>query len=173
MAPAHRHPVTAGLGFVLGLVVLVALPAVAVQAHSDLVRSYPAADARVEAPPDQISLEFAGPMVLAEDGIEVRGPDGDVLPSTVLGSATRDVFLAVLDPGAPAGVWTVAYDGLSLDGHRVLGSFTFVSGAAGSDGSAAAGGGHGAGGLAVLLLTLAAGFAAVLHVLTPPSGAVP
>lgn len=169
MAPSRPDLVTAALGLlVLGLLVL--LPAATAQAHSDLVSSYPAADAQVEAPPDQITLEFAGPMVMAENGVEVRGPDGEVLPATVLGSATSDVFLAVLDPGAPAGVWTVEYDGLSLDGHRVLGSFTFVSGDVVLGGAPAPEGGRAVGGLAVLLLTLAAGFAVLARVLAPTEG---
>lgn len=170
MAPSRTDFVAAVLGlFVLGLLVL--LPAASAGAHSDLVSSFPAADARVDAPPDQITLEFAGPMALAEDGIEVRGPDGEVLAATVLGSATSDVFLAVLEPGAPAGVWTVEYDGLSLDGHRVLGSFSFVSGDVVLGAAAGPEGGRTAAGTAVLLLTLATGFVVVARVLAPSVGA--
>ncbi|HEX6246386.1 MAG TPA: copper resistance CopC family protein [Nocardioidaceae bacterium] len=138
-------------------------------AHTDLLSSSPADGGRVAEPPDQVTLEFLSALVLADDGLVVRGPDGEVLPGRVLASASRTVFTVALEQGAPSGVWTVEYDGVSLDGHPVTGEVVFsVGGGAVAPLSPASDPANFLGGVATVLLAMAVGFVVLLRGLVEP-----
>ena len=172
-APTRRHPVRRRVAAAL------ALPALAVGAgpttalaHTDLVSSYPAAGQELGSVPDQVTLEFASPLVLTGEGIVVRGPDGEAVDADVLGSASGDVFVAVLETDADEGTWHIDYAGMSTDGHRVVGGFSFLAG--GGTGATGATApvrptGPPVTGVAVLLVVLAVGFVVVVRDLVPPA----
>lgn len=138
-------------------------------AHTDLLSSSPADGAQVADPPEQVTLEFLSALVLADDGLVVRGPDGEALQGRVLASASRTLFTVVLESGAPSGVWTVEYDGVSLDGHTVTGEVVFsVGGGAVATSGPTAGPTNLLGGLGTVLLVMAAGFVVLLRRLVEP-----
>lgn len=169
-APTRRHPVRRRVGAVLGLLVLgVGSSATAAAAHTDLLSSYPAAGQELGSVPDQVTLEFASPMLMTGDGIVVRGPDGEAVDADVLGSASGDVFVAVLEAGAEEGTWSIEYDGMSTDGHRVVGGFSFLAGPSGGAMAPVQPIGPPATGVAVLLVVLALGFVVVVRDLAPPA----
>lgn len=109
---------------------LVALPALVVglaapaSAHSRLVATSPAADATVAAPPTEITLTFSESISSRYIRVAVTGPDGaphtDGAPR-VQGGTVHQPLTATSN-----GVYTVAYQAVSADGHPVGGTFTFT-----------------------------------------------
>ena len=155
----------------LVLVLLTFVPVAPAAGHTDLLSSRPNDGARVDEPPEDISLEFVSAFAPSEDGFVVRGPAGEPLPVNVLASTTRTVFtIEIREPGDP-GVWTVEFDGIStVDGHQVTGSLTFAVGDTASI-AAGVGGGSGRllGGAGVLLLAIAMGLVVLLRGLVQPA----
>lgn len=128
---ARTATLAAAAAIALGSIA-VAAPA---SAHDQLVASDPAADATIDALPEQLTLVYSGELIDAEDGtaVQVLSPSGE----DVAGEATidgTDVDVPLTDGGA--GDYEVTWRVVSNDGHPVDGSFGFsVSGDAGSDDS--------------------------------------
>lgn len=94
-------------------------------AHNSLISTSPAADATVPTTPSEVVLTFDEPAVALGTQIVVTGPAGPVQAG-----AARMVGTAVvqaLEPGAPAGRYTVDWRVASADGHPVTGSYTFTA----------------------------------------------
>ncbi len=94
-------------------------------AHAALVASDPAEGARIEAPPQNVTLTFNEPIQQQFAAVAVTGPDGG---SHTVGEPTatgREVSIALDGLGA-AGSYTVAYRVVSADGHPVAGQYRFV-----------------------------------------------
>ncbi|MEU8074272.1 copper resistance CopC family protein [Catellatospora citrea] len=104
----------------LGALLLGATPA---WAHNALVEASPKKDATLTAAPSAVKLTFLA--TLKSDGtkLTVTGPDAATAasgPVTVTGKTVSAPFT-----GVAGGVYTVAYEVLSKDGHLVKGSYKF------------------------------------------------
>ncbi|HWL40817.1 MAG TPA: copper resistance protein CopC [Gemmatimonadaceae bacterium] len=121
--------------FVLGLGL--AAPAVAGGAakalHATLLRSTPAADARLTTAPRSIRLVFSEPIVAELSRIVLTGPEGraENIP-VVLDAAGANTLVGSL-PALPNGQHLVAWRIVSADGHPVSGRFSFSLAQAGLD----------------------------------------
>ncbi|WP_375430738.1 copper resistance protein CopC [uncultured Friedmanniella sp.] len=122
--------VLAGAAFVL---VAAAGPAAA---HDVLTRTAPGNGATVAVTPASVVLTFDAPAIALGTKIDVTGPSGPIqqgAPVLVDNTVTQ-----ALQPGAPAGRYTVEWRITSADGHPVSGSFTFAARAAGTGDPASA-----------------------------------
>lgn len=109
---------------VLGLTVLVGwVTAVGASAHNALVSTSPADRAVVASVPATVVLTFDEPAIAMGTQLVVTGPSGPVqsgVPRLVDNTVSQD-----LQPGAPAGAYTVVWRVTSADGHPVSGTFVF------------------------------------------------
>lgn len=130
------------LNALLGAVVLAAALLGAVgpaSAHDAAESTSPAAGATVPAPPEKVSVTFnhnplaIGSQIAVTDAAGANWADGPV-------EIVDNVASEKLKPGAPGGLFTVAWRVASSDGHPIEGSFTFTAtaGTAGSTAPAAA-----------------------------------
>jgi methionine-rich copper-binding protein CopC len=102
---------------------LALLPAPA-QAHTRAVASWPAAGQVLNAPPDRVTVLYAGDP-LRQVRVAVTGPDGAPL---AVGDPVQDGLLvsqAVAASSAP-GVYTATFTGVAVDLHTITGSFEFT-----------------------------------------------
>ena len=115
---------------VLGVVaVLTGGTATVASAHDALVGTSPADGSTVGAFPGQVTLTFDQPALALGSTVLVAGPGGPVTigPTRV----TDNRVTQAVQPGAPAGRYTVTWRVTSIDGHPVSGSFGFAATAAG------------------------------------------
>jgi copper resistance protein C len=104
-------------------------------AHNVLKSSSPADGKKVARTPTSVMLTFDEPAIAIGTKLVITGPEGPVQigkPSLVDNTVTQD-----LQPGSPAGAYTVDWRVTSADGHPISGSFTFTAEAAASGPSAA------------------------------------
>jgi len=104
-------------------------------AHNVLKSSSPADGKKVARTPSSVVLTFDEPAIAIGTKLVITGPEGPVQigkPSLVDNTVTQD-----LQPGSPAGAYTVDWRVTSADGHPISGSFTFTAEAAASGPSAA------------------------------------
>jgi hypothetical protein len=123
----------------LAVVIAMASPARTASAHAVLVRSEPAADARLTAPPAEIRMWFSEPLEPAFSGARLLRATGE----EVIGAAVRfdsgdGTRMSLGVDALVPGFYTVAWHTLSpVDGHEWRGNFTFV--VLNADGSTPAG----------------------------------
>ena len=100
-----------------------------VSAHSDLESSTPAADSTVDQAPQTVEVIFSSEVTDAS-GLDVLGPDGTSVSAgdsaLDLNDPNRQRVTVDLVAGLPAGVYTVNWTAMSIDGHEETGSFTFT-----------------------------------------------
>jgi copper resistance protein C len=104
-------------------------------AHNVLKSSSPADGKKVARTPSSVVLTFDEPAIAIGTKLVITGPEGPVQigkPSLVDNTVTQD-----LQPGSPAGAYTVDWRVTSADGHPISGSFTFTAEAAASGPSTA------------------------------------
>ena len=105
--------------------------------HATLLRSTPAADARLSAVPDSVRLVFSEPVVAELSQIAVTAPDGSVRRlRVVLDPRDSHVLIGAFGPAAN-GRHRIAWRIVSADGHPVAGSFSFSLAAPVADSSTA------------------------------------
>jgi methionine-rich copper-binding protein CopC len=111
-----------GLGVSLGALVTTATP---VAAHTALESSSPGDGARIGVAPDQITLEFTGPIRTRLSKLSVRGPGGERFE---LGSpqATSDTVTQLLRPLGAAGKYQIVFRVVARDGHPLTGTIEFT-----------------------------------------------
>ena len=98
-------------------------------AHNVLKSSNPTDGERIARTPSSVVLTFDEPAIALGTKLVVTGPEGPAqigTPRLVDKTVTQD-----LQPGAPAGAYTVDWRVTSADGHPISGSFTFTAKAAG------------------------------------------
>jgi copper resistance protein C len=98
-------------------------------AHNVLKSTSPADGKKVARPPSSVVLTFDEPAIALGTKLVITGPAGPVQigkPSLVDNTVTQN-----LQPGSPAGAYTVDWRVTSADGHPISGSFTFTAEAAG------------------------------------------
>lgn len=118
----HRWParLTAGLAGVVLALCAVTAPA---SAHTEVTSTIPADQMVLQRPPDAVVVNLTEPALAMGTQVVVTGPSGDVQqgsPRLVDRTITQP-----LQPGAPAGSYTVRWRATSGDGHPVTGTFTF------------------------------------------------
>lgn len=121
----------------LGALLLMALPLLArtVYAHAVVVRSEPAANAKLSETPHEIRLWFTEPLEPRYSSIVLRDAMGTVIntpPSFV--DPTDNYQLVLMTGELPEGLYTVVWRNVSsADGHSVTGSYPFIVGAAAAE----------------------------------------
>ncbi|WP_231921127.1 copper resistance CopC family protein [Micromonospora auratinigra] len=115
------------LGVALGVSVL--LPAAPAAAHNSLTGSDPKDGARLATAPKRIELRFLARPAPDTTKITVTGPDN--VPAGVGAPTFAGSRVSVPFTAGPAGVYIVAYQVSSTDGHQVKGElrFTLTTGA--------------------------------------------
>lgn len=117
-----------GLGFLLGF-------GATAYAHSEVIATTPAADETLAATPASVELFLDETPVAMGTQIVVTGPSGPV--HTGAPEIDETTVTQALQPGSPAGRYTVDWRITSGDGHPINGSFTFTSTEAGGGASTA------------------------------------
>jgi methionine-rich copper-binding protein CopC/putative copper export protein len=117
----------AAWGFVLAGPALVGPATPVVLGHSQLVTSVPAAGDVVAASPTEIRLVFSEPIEPAYTTLDLIGPDGATIASSIGDRDPADQYTLVAAVSSLTdGVYTVNWRALSAaDGHTTSGFFTF------------------------------------------------
>jgi len=98
--------------------------------HLHLLRSDPAADATLAAPPSALRLTFSEAPELAVTSVRLRGPGDRAVALSALARQRGDRATVVATPRAPLahGRYTVTWRTMSHDGHPMRGTFHFTVG---------------------------------------------
>lgn len=98
--------------------------------HLHLLRSDPAADATLAAPPRALRLTFSEAPELAVTSVRLRGPGDRAVALSALARQRGDRATVVATPRAPLGNgrYTVTWRTMSHDGHPMHGTFHFTVG---------------------------------------------
>ena len=98
--------------------------------HLRLLRSDPAADATLAAPPRALRLTFSEAPELAVTSVRLRGPGNRAVALSPLARQRGDRATVVATPRAPLanGHYTVTWRTMSNDGHPMRGTFHFTVG---------------------------------------------
>jgi methionine-rich copper-binding protein CopC len=120
----HIRKFTAAAGLAVAVAVL-ALPAV-VAAHAELVSSDPAAGAKLDTAPSEVTLTFSNEIDPDGSSFEVTDFDGAVVGKGQidLNVADRNVMrgdVTITEPG----IYTVSWTSVALDGDKLHGTFSF------------------------------------------------
>src|SRR6266849_438198 len=112
---------------VAALLAMVALAAPAIAAaHSFLIRSDPAAGARLTKSPPLVTMYFSEPFVAGSEHVSITRSGGAAL--TLPAPQTRASMTRQSLPTHLRGVYVVSWRVLSDDGHISLGEFAFAVG---------------------------------------------
>lgn len=102
-------------------------------AHAVLQATTPSDGARLEAPPDEVSLQFSEPVGIPPGGVRVYDSDGGRVE---VGEASHgddsNVVRVGLRDSLPTDSYIVTWRAVSADGHPVKGAFVFSVGEAGA-----------------------------------------
>lgn len=112
---------------IAGGVVLDVVTAAPAAAHATLVATTPAENARLEAPPAEVTLEFTEGVDVGAGYARVLGPGGERVDT---GTAGEDggVVTIPLRSGLPDASYVVTYRVVSEDAHPISGAYAFVVG---------------------------------------------
>lgn len=96
-------------------------------AHAHLQQQSPAANSEVSAAPHSLTLRFSEGVETRFSGVTLTGPGGNVIETgKVVRSETDKTQLAVtLAQPLSAGVYTVDWHVVSVDGHKTKGQYQF------------------------------------------------
>lgn len=120
-------PLTAAVLSAVVLLVVGAPPAVA---HNALSSTSPAQRETVPRTPTEVVLTFDEPAIAMGTQVVVTGPTGPVQQGAP--RLVDETVSQTLQPGAPAGTYTVTWRVTSSDGHPISDSYTFTSEAVGA-----------------------------------------
>jgi copper transport protein len=95
-------------------------------AHAQLTRTVPEQGAQLATAPTSVTVEFNEPVRAAGTGIQVFAADQARVDSGTTSTEAKQMRIA-LKP-LPEGAYVVVWQGVSLDGHPIRGSFTFQVG---------------------------------------------
>lgn len=127
MSPVRR--LAAGALAAAVVILATALPA---SAHDELVQSTPAADERLESPPETISLVFSGELITLGDsamGAVVLVVDGSGRDwASGAPEVNGNTVTVGVEPGMPVAGYQVRWQVVSQDGHPIAGLVPFTVG---------------------------------------------
>ncbi|HET9873270.1 MAG TPA: copper resistance CopC family protein [Propionibacteriaceae bacterium] len=112
----------------VGALALLGWAAVPASAHNGLLGTNPSDGATLDRTPTSVVLTFDQPALALGSAVVVTGPTGP-LPGGPLRLVDNTVSQDI-EPGAPAGEYTVTWRVTSVDGHPISGEFSFNSAAA-------------------------------------------
>lgn len=121
------------LAIVLAGTALLMGAASAAQAHDSLLGTSPAAGSTTVVVPARITLTLSEPALKVGTAVIVTGPAGPV--QTGKAALSDNTITQRLQPGSPAGAYTVTWRATSSDGHPVSGRFSFTAAKASPGGS--------------------------------------
>jgi methionine-rich copper-binding protein CopC len=113
------------LAVVLAVAALLVGSATAAQAHNILVGTSPAGGSTAKVVPAQVTLTFNEPALALGTVIIVTGPAGQEQSGAAV--LVNNTVTEHLQPGSPAGPYTVLWRVTSADGHPVSGTFSFTA----------------------------------------------
>ncbi|MFY1638294.1 copper resistance CopC family protein [Solwaraspora sp. WMMB335] len=113
---------------------VVALPAAAAQAHTELVAAAPGPGDTVAPGVDTIALTFGPLDGTGAQQITVTGPDDVAVPIGGAVVVNAKTLCATVQPLVAVGVHTIGYQATSADGHEISGKFYFEVAGDGEDG---------------------------------------
>jgi len=119
------HPVLALLLAALLASLLTLLTAPTASAHNALLSTTPARGAVLTTMPPVVALHFDLPSGALGTEVVVLGPTGNVAAGAP--QLIDDDVRQPIDPGSPAGRYTVNWRAISADGHPVQGTFGFTT----------------------------------------------
>lgn len=121
-------------GFRSLMLAALTLMSVNLWAHTELTTSEPAADAQLQASPEQLTLTFGSQVQLMSVSL-VRGDSEKVELNFTRGSESMQTHSLSL-PSLEVGLYTVSWGVLGSDGHQVQGKYSFSVGSEQGDTSA-------------------------------------
>ena len=109
------------------LMSVLGLGATAANAHPRLQTSNPAAGATLKAAPKDIRMSFSEELVPSFTGLELKNAGGKSVPTgkTVLVAGDKRKIVVPIGSHLTAGTYNVAWHAVSVDTHRVSGTYTF------------------------------------------------
>lgn len=109
------------------LIAMTVLGASAAAAHPKLQASVPARDARLSIAPREIRMRFNEGLVANFSGAELKDAKGKTIPTgkaALVSGSSKQLVVPITAKLAP-GNYTVAWHAVSLDTHRISGSYGF------------------------------------------------
>jgi hypothetical protein len=99
----------------------------AVQAHPKLQTSSPARDAKLKVPPKEIRMNFSEGLIASFSGFELKTAAGKPVPigKAMLVPGDNKKMMAPIGTRLAPGAYTVAWHAVSVDTHRISGSYSF------------------------------------------------
>lgn len=96
-------------------------------AHAHLKSQYPAANAKVEASPQALTLTFSEDIEPAFSGVEVTDAGQQAVPLSEAERAPKQHNQLIVPLAKPlaSGRYQVSWHVLSVDGHKTKGTYTF------------------------------------------------
>ncbi|SRR5579883_2966793 len=97
-------------------------------AHPALTDSEPKAGAVITASPRAVSLHFNEALIAKFSGLVIKNTDGQTLEiatATTTSNDAKQLIIALKTP-LPPGAYTVEWHAVSVDTHRVKGSYSFT-----------------------------------------------
>jgi copper resistance protein C len=113
------------LAVLAGAMLAVWVGASPASAHNTLIATNPADQVTVQSAPQAVVLTFDEPANAMGTQVVVTGPSGQVQQGQP--QLADNTITEALQPGAPAGAYTVAWRVTSADGHPVSGTFSFTA----------------------------------------------
>jgi methionine-rich copper-binding protein CopC len=110
---------------VLAVAALLVGAATAAQAHNILVGTSPGNGSTATVVPTEVTLTFNEPALAVGTEMIVTGPAGQVQTGAAV--LVDNTVTEHLQPGSPAGPYTVLWRVTSADGHPVSGKFSFTA----------------------------------------------
>jgi copper resistance protein C len=100
-----------------------------VLAHAKLVSASPAQDEMTMPPPTELRLKFSEAIELKFTRVKVTGPDGKVIKTgpVKLDPADKTTLIVPLADPVSDGKYTVDWQAVSADTHKVKGTYSFES----------------------------------------------
>jgi copper resistance protein C len=100
-----------------------------VLAHAKLVSASPAQDQMAMPPPTELRLKFSEAIELKFTRVKVTGPDGKVIKTgpVKLDPADKTTLIVPLADPLSDGKYTVDWQAVSADTHKVKGTYSFES----------------------------------------------
>lgn len=113
--------------FLTVAIALLGLGMAAAQAHPKLQQSFPAQGAKLNAAPKEIRMSFSEGLIANFTGLELKDAKGNTVPTgkAALVSGNNKMLVVPVAARLAPGNYTVAWHAVSMDTHRVSGSYGF------------------------------------------------
>jgi methionine-rich copper-binding protein CopC len=111
----------------IALIAMTVLGTSAATAHPKLQSSVPAQSAKLSAAPKEIRMRFSEGLVANFSGAELKDSKGKTVPTgkAALASGDGKQLVVPISARLAPGSYTVAWHAVSVDTHRVSGSYGF------------------------------------------------